>query len=75
MSLEGRLRRLEEHRRGDRCPACGLSPEERRPMAVTGLGGGKRFEGDPHERCASCGRPLWCVIRVVYDGEGDVADA
>jgi hypothetical protein len=27
----------------------------------------KSFQGDPDERCPSCGRRLWCVIKVVYD--------
>jgi hypothetical protein len=27
------------------------------------------FEGDPHETCARCGRPLWTVIRAIYEGE------
>jgi hypothetical protein len=25
------------------------------------------FPDDPEERCSRCGRPLWCVIRIVYD--------
>jgi hypothetical protein len=33
------------------------------------------FRGDTSERCARCGRNLYTVLRVVYEGEGAVADA
>ena len=67
VSIESRLRRLEERRRGDACPDCGLPPDgygymvvinEERPEAS--------FQGDTEERCGSCGRHLYTVIRVVY---------
>ena len=68
-SIESRLRRLEEKRgHVGRCSECGLTPggpgrvvvaDEERPEG--------RFEGDPDERCAACGRLLWCVMRVVYE--------
>jgi hypothetical protein len=29
----------------------------------------KSFDGDPNEKCARCGRPLYIAIRVVYEGE------
>ena len=29
----------------------------------------KGFDGDPAERCGRCGRFLYTVLRVVYDGE------
>jgi hypothetical protein len=63
--LDGRLKRLEG--RESRCLECGLAPDERRPPAVIyEEHREKGFQGDPHERCASCGRPLWTVLRVVY---------
>ena len=71
------LRRLEK--RGPRpCPACGLSPEE--PGRIALIDDGTPAEGfpdDPAERCIRCGRPLWCVLNLVYDeeGEGAIADA
>lgn len=81
MSLEGRLRRLEERRSGGRCPDCGLTPDERRKMAVVYEEyPDKSFEGDPYEACASCGEPLYTVIQIVYDsatgeeGEGVAID-
>jgi hypothetical protein len=67
-SIEGRLRRLEERRSGRRCPECNLPPDghgyivlidEEHPETS--------FQGDPEERCGLCGRPLYQVIRVVYD--------
>jgi hypothetical protein len=66
--LDGRLRRLE--RRGSRCPECGLAPDERRPPAVIyEEHPEKGFDGDPEERCGRCGRFLYTVLRVVYEGE------
>ena len=68
MSLEGRLRRLEEHGRGGRCPDCGLALDERRKMAVVYEEyPDKSVEGDPYEACASCGEPLYTVMQIVYD--------
>ena len=70
--MRGRLRRLEE--RGgseacEACPECGLAPGGRRPIAaVYPDEPGKGFQGDPHERCSRCGRPLYTVLRVVRDG-------
>jgi hypothetical protein len=29
------------------------------------------FPVDPGECCERCGRPLWCVIRLVYHEEGE----
>jgi uncharacterized protein with PIN domain len=67
--LDVRLKRLEG--RGSRCPECGLAPDERRPPAVIyeERPEKKSFDGDPNERCSSCGRPLYTVLRVVYEGE------
>jgi DNA-directed RNA polymerase subunit RPC12/RpoP len=75
VGFSDRLKRLEE--RGGRCPECGLAPNERRPMAVIYDDPDRGFQGDPYERCARCGRPMWTLIRVVYgeEGEGAVADA
>jgi predicted RNA-binding Zn-ribbon protein involved in translation (DUF1610 family) len=65
-SIDSRLRRLEEH--GHRCPECGLAPGERRTIAVIYEEQPERsFQGDPNERCASCGRALYTVFNVVYD--------
>ena len=77
MSIESRLRRLEERNRSGPCPECRLPPDspgyivlidEERPE--------ESFDGDPDERCARCGRFLWFTIRVVYDSaEGATEDA
>jgi hypothetical protein len=67
-SIEARLRKLEEHRTGGRCPECGLPPDghgyivmidETRPE--------ESFNGAPDERCARCGQFLYTVLRVVRD--------
>jgi hypothetical protein len=69
-SIDSRLRRLED--RGHRCPECGLTPDERREMAVVYEEEPERsFQGDPDERCESCGRPLYTVLRVIYDSPAD----
>lgn len=81
MSLESRLRRLEDRRYGGRCPECGLPPDG--PGRIVLVDDGSPREGFPDdlgERCGRCGRRLWCVIEVVYDssggeGEGCIADA
>jgi ribosomal protein L37E len=72
-----RLRRLERRGRG-RCSECGLPPDG--PGRIALIGDGTPAEGfpdDPDERCERCGRPLWCVLRLVYgeEGEGAIADA
>ena len=68
MGIDSRLRRLEE--RGGSCPECGLSPNGHGYMAVIyEEHPEKSSDGDPDERCGRCGRPLYTVLRVVYDGE------
>jgi ribosomal protein S14 len=67
--IKGRLRRLEERSRGGgRCQECGLPPDG--PGYIVLIDEGRpeeSFDGDPDERCGSCGRYVWCVIKVVYD--------
>jgi hypothetical protein len=64
--LDVRIAKLEE--RGGSCPECGLTPGERRKMAVVYEEDSERsFRGDPDERCPRCGRPLYTVLNVVYD--------
>jgi hypothetical protein len=70
-SINDRLRRLEDSEAGNRCPECGLAPDERRKIAaVYPDEPGKGFQGDPHEKCSRCGRPLYTVLRVVREGGG-----
>ena len=78
-SVERRLKRLEKERaRHSPCPECGLPPDG--PGRIVLIDDGTPAEGfpdDPKERCSRCDRPLWCVIHVLYDeeGEGAIADA
>ncbi len=74
-NLHRRLEKLEASARSGpsgRCPECGLSPHG--PGRIVLIDEGSPEEGfpdDPAKRCGSCGRPLWTVIRVVYeDAEG-----
>ena len=67
MSLEGRLRRLEEHGRGAICPECGFPPDSEGTIVLIDEEHPERsFQGDPAERCKRCGRFLYAVIEVVY---------
>jgi hypothetical protein len=76
-SIEGRLSRLEKERaRRSPCPECGLPPDG--PGHIVLIDDGTPAEGfpdDPEGRCSRCGRPLWCVVRLVYDEEGEGARA
>jgi hypothetical protein len=49
-----------------------LRPESPKPIAVINEEHPDRgFEGDPHAACVACGEPLYAVLRVVYDAEGE----
>jgi hypothetical protein len=73
--IKSRLRRLEEHIGGGRCQECGLPPHGPGRIVLFGEAAPRQTLPDnPEERCGSCGRPLWCVLRVVYeDAEGSDA--
>ena len=75
VSIESRLRRLEERGRGGRCPECGLPPDGHGyTVLIDERGRLESFQGDPDERCARCGRLLYTVIRVVYDDPRDYVE-
>ena len=70
-TIGSRLRRLEECGAGGRCPECGLTPSEHgRPVAVYEGDPERGFQGDTSERCGRCGRFLYTVLRVLYEGGG-----
>jgi hypothetical protein len=73
--IKSRHRRLEEHIGGGRCQECGLPPHGPGRIVLFGEAAPRQTLPDnPEERCGSCGRPLWCVLRVVYeDAEGSDA--
>jgi hypothetical protein len=64
-----RLRRIEEAARGGSfaCPECG-QPTNGPGQLVYEEGEERPRHAD--ERCGRCGRPLWFVIRVVYEDKG-----
>jgi hypothetical protein len=65
------LRQLERRGRGS-CQECGLPPDG--PGRIVLIDDGTPAEGfpdDPGGRCERCGRPLWCVVRLVYEEEGE----
>ncbi len=66
--IKGRLRGLEERSRGGRCQECGGGPHGPGRIVLYGEAAPRQTLLDnPEERCGSCGRPLYCVIRVVYE--------
>jgi DNA-directed RNA polymerase subunit RPC12/RpoP len=67
VSVEGRLRRLEERSHGGRCPECGLPHGHGYMVMIDEERPEESFQGDPNERCARCSRSLYTVLRVVYD--------
>ena len=69
--IKSRLRRLEEHIGGGRCQECGLPPHGPGRIVLFGEAAPRQTLPDnPEERCGSCGRPLYCVLRVVYEYAG-----
>ncbi len=62
-----RLRKIEGAARGGPCPECNLHPDG--PGYIV-LEDGEEAPKDTDERCPSCGRFLWFVIRGVYEPEG-----
>lgn len=74
--IKSRLRRLEEYIRGGRCQECGLPPHGPGRIVLFGEAAPRQTLPDnPEERCGSCGRPLWFVLRVEYEDveAGDAA--
>jgi hypothetical protein len=61
--ISSRIRRLERRAREARCVECGLPPDGLGRIVLERLP-----EGEP-EFCPECVRPLWTVIKVVYDGD------
>lgn len=64
MGLQDRLRKLESRSESRRCVECGLPPDG--PGFIVISDEGRRRE---QEWCAKCGRPLYCIIEVVYEDE------
>jgi hypothetical protein len=73
-NISSRLERLETSARSGpsgRCQECALPPDG--PGRIVLINDGtpaESFPEDPEERCSRCGRPLWCVVRLVYSEEG-----
>jgi hypothetical protein len=73
-NISSRLEKLETSARSGpsgRCPECGLQPHEPGRIVLFGEAAPRQTLPDnPEERCGSCGRPLWCVLRVEYEDAG-----
>lgn len=67
--MRGRLRAIEGALRGGPCPECKLPPDG--PGRIVLDDHDHEPPEDPGERCPGCGRFLWLVIKVVYEGEED----
>jgi hypothetical protein len=69
--IKGRLRHLEDRSCGGRCQECGGGPHGPGHIVLYGEAAPRQTLPDnPEERCGSCGRPLYCVLRVVYEDAG-----
>ena len=67
--IKSRLRRIEQRARGGTCPECGLSGDSHGRIVISDPERPDRwFPDNPDERCPECGRPLWTIIQIVYDG-------
>ena len=64
MSLGTRIRAL-ENQFGEVCTECGGGSSKRAPIFID------EGEGIEQQYCPQCGRPLYTIICVVYEGEGD----
>jgi hypothetical protein len=62
-SVESRLRRLEERRRSGPCHRCKLSPDGPGYLTIDHIPEGAQ------QNCPGCGRPLWTVIKIVYEDD------
>jgi hypothetical protein len=73
-NISSRLEKLEASARGSpsgRCPECGLPPHGPGRIVLFGEAAPRQtLPYNPEERCGSCGRPLWCVIKVVFEDTG-----
>ena len=73
-NLSTRLEKLEATARSGpagRCQECRLPPDgPGRIVLYEDDAPAEGFPDDPEEHCSHCGRPLWCVIHVLYGGGG-----
>jgi hypothetical protein len=78
-NISSRLEKLEASARSGpsgRCPECGLPPHGPGHIVLFGEAAPRQtLPDDLGERCSRCDRPLWCVVRLVYDEEGEGARA
>lgn len=71
--IKNRLKRAEASVRGGSCQECKLPPDGPGRIVYSDRtdSGLHSLPENPDERCKECGRRLWLVIEVMYEGEGE----
>jgi hypothetical protein len=72
--MQDRLRKLEEANASPearRCVECGLPPDGLGYIVISDDAISDEGQRREQEWCAACGRPMYCIIEVVYEDDGE----